>query len=220
MIKNLFVVLICLIFNVNAFAEKNYETKILFDDFFLYLDQGELSNCHELIQEIEHSEQLPLGTLDALRGALMLMEGNIEEGVLVIENTIDKLIAFGVPTEKIEIIKNLIPMGKLLINSEIYLSSSKEATIHLCKKQQSKGTCFSYWFGVAQVVLGVALVPVSGAASTALITSGASFVGNAVSASLDHNERQRELDHIHRNNPDPQATSIQKSRKAAALVAV
>lgn len=219
MIKNIFVVFVFLIFNINAFAEKNYETEDLFDSFFLYLDKGEFSSCRKIIQEIEHSEQLPLGTLDALKGALMLMEGNIEEGVLVIENTIDRLTAFGVPTEKIEIIKNLIPMGKLLINSEIYLSSSKEATIHLCKKRQSKGACFSYWFGVAQVVLGVALVPVSGAASAALITSGASFVGNAVSASLDHNERQRELDHIHRNNPDSQTTSIQKNRRATDRVA-
>ena len=176
------------VYYVNNIAQSIQSSN--FGEAELFLDQWER----------EQGSIFP-GTILGLRSALLIIYGEFDNSISMLEKAFPLLREEGHGEEFLNCIKSVY-------NSQIFqdmlehpklLNTSFEAyenalpSIQLCKRRQPRGLCFKYWFGAGMAAAGCLVTPFCPPAGGAMITTGVSFVASAAGDCMDNDDRQRQL---------------------------
>lgn len=141
------------------------------------------------------------GTILGLRSALLIIYGEFDDSISMIEKALPFLREEGHREELLNCIKSVYNSQSFqdmlenprLVNASIDLEENSLPFVQLCKRRQPKGLCFKYWFGAAMTAAGCLVTPFCPPAGGAMITMGVGFVANAAGDCMDNDERQRQL---------------------------
>lgn len=201
----------CLFLGVSIFGFSNEKLDDFLDDptAFYYVNniaqsiQSSNFGEAELLLDQWEREQGSIfpGTILGLRSALLIIYGEFDASISMVEKAFPLLREEGHREEFLNCIKSIYNSQSFqdmleqpkLLNASLKSGENPIPFIQLCKIRQPKGLCFKYWFGAAMTAAGCLVTPFCPPAGGAMITMGVGFVANAAGDCMDNDDRQREL---------------------------
>jgi len=178
------------------FANTSQEYAYILEEKF---SNRETEECYIVLDEWKRDIPSDYPTIQALKATVLLSEGRLEESFYMMKRVLPMIDGTVISERQANIIRNVYIMSwnyKKLEEScdqsrfyiyplSIWNKHTKEMKERYKGKKHSSGTKIKYFSGFASILLGIILEPVTMGGSTVLITTGVSFLSDAIPAMVD-----------------------------------